>query len=177
MTNPREQPLSETDILKELEPFAKFRKAYRAGKRGTDLPKLPKNPKNPTEAAFWPFAIDLALHPFLAVLTTIARRVHAHRLLSLVAKVRLTSDRLSSEPRACGLNSAYTNLGLALLAQNDIAGAIHCLDASWRVHPCPHNTTYGLQNQLALALHPYPEAHPSLEQYNRMNRRFLSDGP
>lgn len=94
--------------------------------------------------------------------------------MEILARARIVSDRWSSEPRTCGLNTAYTNLGLARLGRHDLPGAIRCLDASWRVHPCAHNVTFGLKQRLAAALKDHPEAHAALEQYERMSKLFVS---
>lgn len=165
------RPLCERDIIEAMVPYTAFMKAYRAGKRGRDLPQLPTNP---SDDAPWSVVASFFLHAPLAIAAKLARRCRAHRFLSLTARARLRTDALSFEPRSCGLNLAYTNLGLALLSQRDVWGAIACLDASWRVYPCAHNVSFGLNRLLALALRPYREAWPALEQYNRMSRRFLS---
>jgi hypothetical protein len=169
MKQRRDQHLSESDILREVEQFAEVMRAYRKGKRGNELPRV-----LPFEAGarFWALGSCL-LHPLLAVFTRVAQVTHTHRMAALLARARIASDRLSYEPRSCGLNNAYTNLGLALLRQNDVIGAIECLEASWHVHPCPHNTSFGLKTRLAAALKPHAQAHASLEQYERMRQRLI----
>jgi hypothetical protein len=67
-------------------------------------------------------------------------------------------DRFSLEPASCGLNRAYTRLGLARLGSGDELGAVDCLRKSWRVHPCPHNTTFGLRPELWNAVATMPGA-------------------
>jgi hypothetical protein len=133
---------------------------------------LPKLTEGEASAPFWPVG-SLLVHPLLALLIAAARPIRAHWLVALLARARIATDRLSFEPRSCGLNNAYTNLGLARLGQEKIAEAISCLDASWHVHPCPHNTSFGLKKRLAAALARYPQAHAWLEQYERMSHRFL----
>lgn len=169
MNQRRDEDLSESVILKELEQYAELKRAYQAGKRGAELPKVSSGEPVPR---LWAVG-SLLFHPVLALLTAIARPTGAQWLVALLARARIACDRLSYEPRSCGLNNAYTNLGRARLGQGDVAGAIQCLDASWRVHPCPHNCSFGLKQRLAAELKPYPEAHASLEQYERMSQRFL----
>jgi hypothetical protein len=160
--------LSETDIRRELEPYAAFKRAYQDGRRGEELPKVVG------AASSFSAVLTILVHGPLAVVTGIARRTRAYRLLALLARARIASDRLSYEPQSCGFNAAYTNLGLALLGRGDVAGAIRCLEASWHVHPCAHDVSFGLNQRLAAALEPYPYARPAREQYERISRLFLA---
>jgi hypothetical protein len=162
MTNQHE--LSEREVIDEIAQFAQHMRDFFDGKRDAE----------PAKGSPWWALADLLVHPVLAVLTMVARPARAYRALALLARVRIATDRLSYEPRSCGLNGAYTNLGLARLGQNDVAAALVCLDASWRVHPCPHNTSFGLRQRLATALQPYLEARPLRERYARMSAEFVS---
>jgi hypothetical protein len=159
--------LSESEIRQEIERYVAFKRAYRERHAA---PKL-----GVVKASALGSAMTLMLHAPLAVVARVARWARAHRTVALVARARIASDGLSYEPRSCGLNAAYTNLGLALLRRNDVAGAIRCLDASWHVHPCPHTVSFGLSQRLSEALMPYPDARSTREQYERMSRLFVSD--
>jgi hypothetical protein len=176
VTDRREQRISEDEILDEIEGYSKFKKAFEGGKRGDELPPLPRNPRR-ERSDYRSLIASVSYHLLLAALAATARSVRAHWLAAFAARARIISDGLSYEPKSCGLNNAFTNLGLALLGQNNIAEAIECLDASWRVHPCPHNCSFGLDQRLATALRPYAEAEQSIEQYDRMSRRFVPTSP
>lgn len=162
--------LTEDDIALELLRADKFKEAYLEDKRGDDLPAQPPNGDAQENTAL--VLIGLFLHVILGLCSVAARYLCAHSLVALLARARLRTDRLSLEPVSCGWNAAYTNLGLALLAQNDVAGAIQCLDASWRVHPCAHNSSFGLKTRLASELNRYPEAHEQVQQYVRIGKKF-----
>ena len=103
----------------------------------------------------------------------VSRLLRIHKFVAFFSKVRIATDKLSHEPVSCGYNQAYTNLGLALLAENDIEGAINCLDSSWRVHPCPHNTSFGLDRRLVSKLIQFPEAKKSVEKYIKIGKKFV----
>jgi len=81
-------------------------------------------------------------------------------------------DRFSLEPASCGLNRAYTRLGLAKLAAGDELGAFDCLRKSWHVHPCPHNTSFGLSPALWRALGGTSGTTGALAEYEQMARKF-----
>ncbi len=163
--------LTENDIALELEHYQKFVRAFQSGKRGADLPDLPKT-KDEQQNRLLPI-LGLMLHPAIALFVGIARFFHAHRLVGLLSKARIASDGLSFEPQACGLHKAYTHLGLAFVGQKNLSGAINCLDASWRVHPCAHNCSFGLSKELVSKLKDYPEASQSVQEYIRIGKKFV----
>jgi hypothetical protein len=167
MTDWRDHVPSEAEILEEIEQFALLMQAVSEGKRGDELNR-PLHPDGPSSI------VVTAFHVLIEISSSVARRLGAHRILSVLARMRIATDRWSYESRACAWNFAHTNLGLVLLARNDVKGAIACLDASWRVHPCPHNSTYGLSQRLATALRKQPEARAALAQYDCMSRRFVA---
>ncbi len=88
------------------------------------------------------------------------------------ARHRILTDKDWFEPVMCGLNAAFTDLGLALLETGDVNGAVECLRRSARVYPCPHNTTFGLDPRLWRALERVPEATAARSEYERVARRF-----
>lgn len=88
------------------------------------------------------------------------------------ARHRILTDKYWYEPARCSLNHAFTDLGLALLEMGDVPGAVECLRRSWRVYPCPHNTTFGLSTRLWKALEGVPEAAAARSEYERIARRF-----
>jgi hypothetical protein len=162
--------LTEQEIADELRQYGAFQAAYREGMRGDDLPDLPK--QESALAEWKSFVMFFVGHPLLAVLWKLSQITRVYKASVFFAKTRINTDKYSFEPCSCGLNQAYTRLGLALLKKKDVAGAIDCLAASWRVHPCPHSTSFGLAKRLALALRPYPEAAVAVQQYVRMGERF-----
>ncbi len=126
-------------IDKELVAWDQFRAAFLRGDR--------ERPSLPTSEAHPPLHLALAAAAVRACLIFLAAlaRLLGPRSLQLWAAGRvLTLDRLSLEPARCGLNRAYTRLGLAKLAAGDQLSAIACLRNSWHVHPCPHSTSFGL---------------------------------
>jgi hypothetical protein len=90
--------------------------------------------------------VPLLLPLKLAGLTS--RLLPLRALERWAARKRIEYDHLWYGPMACGLNSAWTDLGLAMAASGDYAAAVNCLRQSWHVHPCPHSTTFGLQRRL-----------------------------
>jgi hypothetical protein len=83
------------------------------------------------------------------------------------------NSKQGSNNRKIEVSYSDTNLGLALLAQNDVEGAIHCLDSSWRVHPCPHNTSFGLDRRLVSKLRHLPKAEKIVEGYINIGKKFV----
>jgi hypothetical protein len=112
------------------------------------------------------------LHSTLFIITLLAKKLHLWTLVSSCAKLRIKTDKLSAEPIQCGLNKAYTNLGLAKLHQKDIYSAIEALHMSSRVWPCPHNTTFGLSYELVKQLKNIPEAYNTVEEYKEIASAF-----
>jgi len=53
-----------------------------------------------------------------------------------------------------------------------VSNAIECLRRSWHVHPCPHDTSFGLSLGLWIALAGIPEAEPARAEYEDMARLF-----
>lgn len=88
------------------------------------------------------------------------------------ARHRILTDKVRVEPVTCGLNSAFTDLGLVLLGMGDVTGAVECLRRSARVYPCPHNTSFGLDPRLWRALEGITEAAAVRVEYERVARRF-----
>jgi hypothetical protein len=166
------QMLSEEDILLELKYTRRWQEAYLSGERGHKLPKVPKN--RDAQDSKVRLLVGLSLHPFLAILMETAQLLRFATLQAALARIRIATDTFSFEPKSCGLNNAFTHLGLALLAKKNIAGARKCLEASWRVHPCPHNSSYGLSKGLVSKLRDYPEAESEIAEYLRIGKKFVS---
>lgn len=162
--------LTEAEIIEELKAYKMYILAWEEGKRGSDLPKLPlKNEKAVllrTVCGFFAF-------PILSLLFYLSYFLHLNSFAVWIARARIAVDDLSCCPGSCGLNWAYTKLGLAFLAKKEIKEAIQCLDASWRVHPCPHNSSFGLSRSLVSKLDNHPDALASVEQYIRIGRQFV----
>lgn len=164
--------LREQDIILELKYYQKFHKTYLEGKREDDLPLLPKNRDDQNRPCL--AVLGILIHTLLAICMGIVKLLHLHKFAAFFSRIRIATDKYSYEPVSCGYNKAYTNLGLALLAQGDIGGAIKCLDASWRVHPCPHNSSFGLSRRLVSQLKHYPDASEVVSEYVRIGKKFIS---
>ena len=162
--------LTEDEILTELRTYKTFAKAYREGKRKSELPSIPQNKDSQSSNA--KLVIGIFLLPIISGFLSFAMTCRLKSLAVKLARLRVEADTFSLEPVSCGLNSAYTYLGLSLLAKNDLQGAIDCLDTSWRVHPCPHNVSYGLKRRLVGRLKNCEEAKKVVEQYIKMGQHF-----
>lgn len=114
----------------------------------------------------------LPLRPLIALTDSLSRRA-GFTLLSLwAARSLLSLDRYAPEREGCYMNRAYTRLGLAQLLAGDDTSAIDSLRLSWRVHPCPHNTTFGHHPALWRALATVPEAEAARHEYAEAARHF-----
>ncbi len=113
-----------------------------------------------------------AARAVLILLARLSWRFSASSLQIWAARKVVDLDRFSLEPASCGLNRAYTRLGLARLAAGDELGAIDCLRKSWHVHPCPHNTSFGLSPALWSALAGTSGTTGARGEYEQMARKF-----
>ena len=163
--------LREEDILLELEQYQNWRQAYMAGKNQEDCPELPENRDAPKYTSYGLFGAFIHMFIFLGI--EISSLFRIQKFVAFFAKLRISTDRFCYEPKSCGYNNAYTKLGLALLSQDDVNGAIKCLEASWRVHPCPHNSSFGLKRSLVSKLKNYPEASRVVAQYIKIGKQFV----
>jgi hypothetical protein len=164
--------LSEEDILLELKQYQNWHQAYMEGKRREERPGLPENKDAPKYTSYALFGTFIHMLLFLAI--EISGFLRIQKFVGFFSRLRISTDRFCYEPVSCGYNSAYTKLGLALLSQNDVVGAIRCLETSWRVHPCPHNTSFGLKRSLVSKLKGYPEASKAVAQYIEIGKQFVS---
>ena len=158
-------------IEAELSSFKRWQSAYA---RGED--PLPDLPERGDQRGSVETAVGLAAHLGLAGIGWSAGRLGLGGLRVWAAREEIAVDRFWYEPASCGLNHAYTRLGLALLAGGDESGAIDCLQAAWHIHPCPHNTSFGLDPRLWSALVGVPAADHAREQYAEVARKFSPDG-
>ncbi len=163
--------LNEKDILPELKQYQKFHQEYLSGKNSKEYSNLPKNNDAPQKPFHYIWGMLIHSIIFISIEFSILFRIKT--FVAFFAKLRIATDRFSFEPISCGYNNAYTKLGLVLLSQNDVYGAVKCLDASWRVHPCAHSTSYGLKRALVSKLKDYPEASNSVAQYIKMGKQFV----
>lgn len=118
--------------------------------------------------------LGTVLHTFIFIGIKISTMLRVQHLTFILLKARIRTDKYSFEPLSCGYSRAQSKLGLALLKRNDVVGAIECLEASWRIHPCPHNTSFGLPRNLARTLMTYPEAEKAVEKYIKMGQAFVT---
>ena len=114
----------------------------------------------------------ISLHSFLWLLIKIGSALGIPSLMVWAANTRIEYDHLYFEPRSCGYTNSYTNMGLGYLKMGKIDEAIECLDKSWRVYPCPHNTSYGLNLKLYKKLKKIPKANDAVSEYAEMWEYF-----
>ena len=128
----------------------------------------------PIRPAFSVSALAVLAHLFLWFMARVASALGMASSALWASKTRVKLDRLSWEPVSCGLNRAYTDMGLSYLAAGRIEEAIECLTRSWKVLPCPHNTSFGLAPGLCRALRRFLEAEDADSEYLEMWKRFRS---
>jgi hypothetical protein len=163
------QPSSEV-IGSELDAYERWRAAFAA--KSVTLPDLPEIEGAPSTPLFFCGAfIRLAL----VVIGSVSGALNLQGLREWAAAQRVRIDFLSLEPVSCSLNRALTELGLAAAARGDMPGALECLDRSWRVHPCPHTISFGLDRRLWVALAGIPEAENVRSRYAEIAKRFCYD--
>jgi hypothetical protein len=124
------------------------------------------------DMGFLKIFMGLVIHSLIAILIFLSKLLRLWRVVILLSKLRVKTDGFSYEPRQCGYNSAYTNIGLSKLKIGDVVGAIEALDESWQVYPCPHNTSFGLKTSLVKELSKYPEASENVANYVEIYKRF-----
>ena len=118
------------------------------------------------------FAFGTILHLYLWFLSKFGLMFGLSSLAIWASRTSIKHDNLWYEPRACGYTNSYSNMGLGYLKLGKVEKAINCLRKSWRVYPCPHNTSYGLKLKLYKKLKPYPEAKEAVSEYAEMWEHF-----
>lgn len=91
-----------------------------------------------------------------------------------LSKLLIYFDKFRFEQKACGLNRSWTLYGYASLKLGRLEDALHCLKESWRVYPCPHNMSYGLDMRLSKLMDENPLLVDETEEYKEMNHLFRS---
>ncbi len=155
----------------ELASVKEWQSAYARGEQ-----VLRELPERGDQQGFVRTALGLALHLGLICMGCTAGRLGIGGLKVWAAREEINLDRFWYEPASCGLNHAYTRLGLALLAKGDELGAFDCLRAGWHIHPCPHNTSFGLDARLWSTLVGVPAADHARGEYAEIARKFSPDG-
>jgi tetratricopeptide (TPR) repeat protein len=117
--------------------------------------------------------VGMMLQLFLVLTSEFGLVLGIPKIAIWASRASVKYDYLFFEPISCGLNFAYTRLGLGYLKAGDLERAIECLRKSWHVYPCPHNTSFGLRLRLARRLNDYPEARESVVEYLDMRKRFI----
>ena len=118
------------------------------------------------------FGFGIILHLFLWLMSQFGLLFNIAPLAIWASKTSVKYDHLWWEPVSCGLNNAYTNLGIGYLKAGNTKDAIECLKNSWRVYPCPHNTSFGLKLTLFKKLKNYPEAKDAVADYLEIWEQF-----
>ena len=117
-------------------------------------------------------AIGAVLHLFLWCSTKCGLLLRLPFLTIWATETSIKYDYLYWEPLSCRWNNSYTDMGLAYIKSGKIDKAIKCLNRSWRVYPCPHNTTYGLKSRLCKKLKEFPVAQEAVFEYQIMWKKF-----
>ncbi len=118
------------------------------------------------------FVFGILLHQFLWSITKTGFIFGSAALVIWASKARIKYDYWWWEPVSCGLNNSYSDLGLGYLKAGRIMEAIECLAKSWKVFPCPHNTSFGLKTTLYTRLKNYLEAKEAVLEYSRLWKKF-----
>lgn len=120
------------------------------------------------QASIYRLVLGLVVLPPIWLLRLLSLKIKFWYGVRWFSIVRIRMDDLSYEPCQCGLNVAYTYLGMARLKSGDIGGAINALKLSALVWPCPHNTSFGLRVSLARDLEAYPQARVAVDEYKQL---------
>ena len=165
----RTQPELEA-IVAELATWQRWTAAYY--RHEVPLPELPVPQGEPSNATM---LCGFFVRSALRTVGWIGRRGRMFSSLRVwAARQQVRVDWMALEPASCALNDAFTELGLSLLDTGDTNGAIESLRAAWRVHPCPHNISFGLNPHLWVALGEIPEAEAVRSEYEYVARQFSS---
>ncbi|RJP84241.1 MAG: hypothetical protein C4518_20315 [Desulfobacteraceae bacterium] len=135
-----------------------------------ELELLEKDLENNTFKVFF----GVFLHIYLSIFCKISIVLNLHKLAFWITEKRLKFNHLSVCHYACSLTNVYTDLGIMYLRRNKIEKATECLNKSWRVYPCPHNTSFGFPTRLSRLLSAYPTAENSVEEFLEMRKIFQS---
>lgn len=158
-------PESRERVLAEIE---RFESALQQAQSGNRRPRLPLD-EGPTG---WRAVGGFILHVILAAVTRLTLAARLNRLARLAAMTRVRTDDLWYEPGACGVTSAYSDMGIALYRLGKTEAAIQCLDRAWHVFPCPHSAAFGLPQKLPQLLAARDLAAGQIAQYMAMHRSF-----
>ena len=159
------------EIEAELGTFKRWQLAYLRNEH-----PLPDLPIAPDERSTFTLLYGLVVQSVLILLGWIAKLTQLRSLRVWAAWQRVACDLITVEPASCFLNNTFTELGLALLAGGDHVGATECLRQAWRVHPCPHNTSLGLNPRLWRALESVPESTDARHEYEERAKQFSLNG-
>jgi hypothetical protein len=118
------------------------------------------------------FAFGTVLHLYLWFLAKFGLLFGINSLTIWASKISIKNDNLWYEPISCSMTNSYTDMGLGYLRAGNVENAIKCLNKSWRVYPCPHNTSFGLKLKLFKKLREYPEARGATAEYLEMWEQF-----
>jgi len=155
-------------IENEIAAYKRFLAVYSQGAR--PLPTLPGGERGPSRliVLIWGGILLAGLN----VLGLLARRYSLHRLRIWAARQRIALDELRNEPVSCGLNRDLTELGLALFSIGENSDAKDCLASSWKVYPCIHSVSFGLDSRLWEVLKEGAETFEVCAEYEHMARKF-----
>lgn len=141
---------------------------------GGEYEKFPKELDDAESNSVLVLCAGMFLHTIMYYVSRLAFKLNMWNAVGFLARIRISTDRLSVDVRACGYNLAYTHLGISKLKRNDVNGAIYCLAQSALVLPCCHNTSFGLCKRLANELENVPEAKLTVKEYWEIYNAFLA---
>ncbi len=120
------------------------------------------------------FFVGVFFHLLLWLICKCSMKARLYQLSIWSAKKRIEYDKFWYEPVSCGLTNSYTDLGTAYFKAGQIEKATDCLSKSWKVFPCPHNTSFGPATSLCRLLSEHPSSKNAVDEYLNMRKKFRS---
>jgi hypothetical protein len=155
-------------IIKELIQYRAYDKAFRDGMSKNERPHHLQRMELKTSKLL----LGKIVHSTNYILQSLSKVFGMVKAQEWLAGNRIRTDEYSSEPMSYGIHYAYTEYGLARLAQGDVALAIQSLSYSTKIHPCPrlisHGFLYALRNKLAS----YAEAKEAIQLFDEAAYSF-----
>jgi hypothetical protein len=155
-------------IIEELNQYREYEKALRSGIPKSERPPRPRRKKLKTSKLL----LGKIIHSANYMLLSLSKVLGTVRAQEWLAKNRIRTDEYSSQPMSRGIHYAYTEYGLARLAQGDVTSAIQSLSYSTKIHPCPHSISYGFIYALRNKLASYAEAEEAIQLFDEAAYSF-----
>lgn len=163
-------PGSKEEALEAARQYRKWSASFSAENPTRHAPSFMAERIN--EVGTFKLLAGLLTHFALLVARGLFFRLGLWTLAQFCAELRIKTDDWSGDEAECGLSEAHTMVGMCRLKRGDLSGAIEALNCSWKVWPCPHNTTYGFDTRLARALSKHPEAEGPVRDFLEVSSEF-----